>query len=249
MNIAKLRNTTFNKCEFNNLRFNKLPQLEKDLSEGYDFQLTEIKFPIIENDPSNVYSSIQTGYCGPMISLFAAYDKKLHYKYRQIVKNKQYHHANIYEAFGDLEIYCVNFNDSFFKENEFNKTNFRHTNCNQSICMDCQFINIEFTEGLLNNCMFLNCTFEKCNFTHIGFIDTIFNKCHFTKPYFRESSLYMTFNKCTLTDMIFQSSLLAIDKYHIFNQCKIDKYELSMCSHHDGRLLSGKDLDKQINHE
>lgn len=248
MNIAKLRNTTFNKCEFNNLKFNKLPQPEKDLSEGYDFQLTEISFPMMGDDPYNAYSSIKIGQTKPIKSMFAAYDKTLHYKHREIVKNIKYNQGHVYKSYWSHdEIYCVTFNSVVMKSNVFTQINFISVNCNKTVFTDCIFINMRFTQGILKNSEFMNCSFSKCEFDNINFIDTIFTKCVFIRPYFRNSNLYVTFNECILDDCIFQSSLLPIDKYNLFNECKMEKYDVSMCSHHNGRILFDNDLKNHMN--
>lgn len=127
----------------------------------------------------------------------------------------------------------------------FKEINFISIHCKKSKFTDCIFINMKFT-GVIKNSEFINCSFSICEFDNVDFTNCIFTKCIFIRPYFRNSNLYVIFDHCILDDSIFQSSTLPVDNYDMFKNCKIHKYKVSMCSHHDGQILFEHDLKNHL---
>lgn len=216
---AKLRNTEFNKCNFKNLKLTNNPKTKLDKEEGYDFQETEISFPMMTEDPNNTYNNICVGYTKSITTNFASYDKKLHESYKLHVKNTSYSECDIFDDtikyvkmidsvieksdIGKVRIEQTDFIDSRLSEIKFNRTKFLEIKVDRCFIRDCNFNDIRFEYEYCSK--FNDITFWNVKFTFSVFQATEFHNCKFFNCTFIETDFSQCVFDCEFFDCTFDS--------------------------------------------
>ena len=216
---AKLRNTEFNKCNFKNLTFINNPKPKLDKQEGYDFEETEVSFPIITEDPNSAYNNICVGYSKSITTNFASYDKKLHNSCRSYIKDMDYLEGNMFDNtikyvkiinsiiqksdVGKIRIEQTDFVNSKLSEIKFSRTRFSKVNFDKCFIRDCHFNDIKFEYEHCSK--FNDITFWNVKFTFSVFQTTEFHDCMFFNCTFFEVDFSQCVFDCEFFDCTFNS--------------------------------------------
>lgn len=166
-NTAIFCNVRYKNSYFHNLKIEKgIDKRIIDLSEGYDFQLTEIRHPLIGEDPTNAYSSVQYGWGEPTMTLFAKYDANVRYLHRKDITDKYYNNAMIsnknemkYVTMENSAIIQTDFCDIKMEKMTYKKCVFFGTTLTNMVIEDVEFSDVTFDNVKMDNVVFSNCTF------------------------------------------------------------------------------------------
>jgi hypothetical protein len=212
---AILRNVGYKNTVFRNLKLRNVLSNEKGLSEGYNFQPTEISFSIVGNDENNAYSSKLLGYTEPMKVNFASYDEKVHQSHKKYLSNKIYKTGDIGKAgnWGDGPEF-VKFNNCVIKSSKFHKITFY-----SSLSFNTSFNNNEYDNVTFEDCNFINTKLHGTNMTNVTFRNCIINNLNFEDLTINK----MVFYDCKIIEATF-CNILKMDNTY-FQICKINGIE------------------------
>lgn len=204
-NIASLRNAIHFNATFNRIKFFNILGNTKKLKDGYDFKPTTISFSIIEQDPSNHYSSITTGHAEPMQINFAQYDQILHQSYKNYSINQTYDSGNIGSSFWHKN------NIGFV---DFIQTTIQFTNFDKISMTDTYIIDCDLHDNVYDSMMFEYCYFENTHFSGSIMSHVRFHNCHFKNVEFSDLTIQnCSFFKCMIDNIIFSNINVMSDCY------------------------------------
>ena len=246
--IAKLRNTSFTKSKFTNLKFNIHPEPNKDRSEGYNFEPTPISFPIIGADPNNVYNNICYGHSEPITMNFAAYDKKLHRLYKEYYQDCEYSQADVFKCWwGYPEILCVDFKESLIESTQMDGIHFHSTLLSYTVFKNVIFNNMTFVRSTISNSIFEDCTFNKCTFMKIKFTDSQFVNCVFNNSSYNScNKLDIKITHSQFNKINFNNSTIPIKTTKMFEKCTFHDVNITFCNDESGLMLFKEDFERYI---
>lgn len=218
----RLRNVNIKNFRLNNLKFNLMPEPERNETEGYVIQRGTLSIPMMGDDPHNAYSSMPTGeYFTIKDTNIAIYDKETHLKYKTYMNDVSESCVDIFKTWwGYYQIYSVDFIDGVIKDTEFySRTEFYRSTLIDVSIEECVFDNISFVGCEFDNTTFVNCKFIHCKFNKSNFTNTVFLACDFTES---------TFYECEISGRIIDSHINVNFTYcqmytNLFENCRHDK--------------------------
>lgn len=233
----KLRNAKFNRCNFNNVIFNRLPKLNTGVEEGYKFVRGGIKLPLMTQDPDNVYSHICVDYTKPIGEGVHIYDEKLHQRYKKYFNGQTITNGDVYKNYwSGHEISHVDFESTTISNTIIKDINFMFGSFIDTNVSNVVFDKVEFDSITLDATIFKNYRFNHVTFTNCGLMINHFINCTFDDGYFRECVIsgMNRFDNIQGKKMVFQNTKMPREMMTLFDKKEV---KISMCYDRGGKLI------------